>query len=175
MYRTHTFFGDVNNWIVTVRIAEFLLGTGLDYYCHCGECNPNWFLRGWVCYDCDQEDKLHQHSKGATHHACAITLVLHHLWHLNNLVLHQQSSLKTMISPRSCLNSLRLIIEVGYMLGTITSYIHELYFKNISVRISFRPWHLTIKKSLPSPLHNRGTLEALHATNACSTRAFLCA
>ena len=50
MHRTHPVLGDT---IVTVHIAEFLLGTGLDAYCYCGECNPNWFLRGWVCYDCN--------------------------------------------------------------------------------------------------------------------------
>ena len=46
-FRTHHFFGEA---IITVHVAEFILGTGLESYCHCGECNPNWFLRGWVCY-----------------------------------------------------------------------------------------------------------------------------
>ena len=49
-YRTHAVVGDA---IITVHVAESLLGTGLDYYCHCGECNPNWFPRGWVCYGDD--------------------------------------------------------------------------------------------------------------------------
>ena len=46
-YRTHPFLG---NAIIMVNVAEFILGTGLEDYCRCGECNPNWFLRGWVCY-----------------------------------------------------------------------------------------------------------------------------
>ena len=41
--------------------------------------------------------------------------------------------------------------------------------------ISLRPWRQTIKKTLPGPEHKKGTLEALHATNAWWTRAFLCA
>ena len=28
----------------------------LNRYCQCGECDPNWFLRGWVCYDVPQQD-----------------------------------------------------------------------------------------------------------------------
>ena len=31
------------------NIAEHLWGDGLAGYCYCGHCNPNWFLRGWVC------------------------------------------------------------------------------------------------------------------------------
>ena len=46
-YRTHPFLG---NAIIMVNVAEFILGTGLKDYCRCGECNPNWFLRGWTCY-----------------------------------------------------------------------------------------------------------------------------
>ena len=46
----HPVFGDS---LITIHIVEFLQGTGLEYYCHCGGCNPNWFLRGWVCYGDD--------------------------------------------------------------------------------------------------------------------------
>ena len=35
---------------IAIHIVEFLQGTGLEYYCQCGRCNPSWFLRGWVCY-----------------------------------------------------------------------------------------------------------------------------
>ena len=52
-YRTHPFLG---NPIIMFNIAGFILGTGLDWYCRCGECDPNWFLRGWVCYDAVQQD-----------------------------------------------------------------------------------------------------------------------
>ena len=41
--------------------------------------------------------------------------------------------------------------------------------------ISLRPWRQTIKKPLPGHAHKKGILEALHATNAWWTRAFLCA
>ena len=43
----HPVFGDP---IITIHIVEFLQGTGLEYYCYCGGCDPHWFLRGWVCY-----------------------------------------------------------------------------------------------------------------------------
>ena len=46
-YRTHPFLG---NAIIMVNVGEFILGNGLRDYCRCGECNPNWFLRGWTCY-----------------------------------------------------------------------------------------------------------------------------
>ena len=49
-FRTHPFFGDA---IIMIHVAEFMLGTGLEDYCRCGECNPNWFLHGWVCYGYD--------------------------------------------------------------------------------------------------------------------------
>ena len=38
-YRTHPVLGDA---IMMVHIAELILGNGLESYCHCGECNPNW-------------------------------------------------------------------------------------------------------------------------------------
>ena len=31
------------------NILEYKYGNGLAAYCYCGECNPNWFLHGWVC------------------------------------------------------------------------------------------------------------------------------
>ena len=31
------------------NILEYMYGNGLAAYCYCGECNPNWFLHGWVC------------------------------------------------------------------------------------------------------------------------------
>ena len=48
--RTHPVLSDTE---VTHHIAEFVLGNGLDAYCYCRECNPNWFLHGWVCYGCN--------------------------------------------------------------------------------------------------------------------------
>ena len=50
IYRTHPLLGDTG---ITRHIAEFLWGDVLSGYCSCGECNPNWFLCGWVCYDCN--------------------------------------------------------------------------------------------------------------------------
>ena len=46
-YRSHPYLADP---IVTINIAGFILGTGLEKYCRCGDCDPNWFLCGWVCY-----------------------------------------------------------------------------------------------------------------------------
>ena len=46
-YRSHLYLADP---IVTTNLAAFILGTGLEQYCRCGRCNPNWFLCGWVCY-----------------------------------------------------------------------------------------------------------------------------
>ena len=46
-YRTHLFIG---NSIIMINVAGFILGTGLHNYCRCGDCDPNWFLHGWVCY-----------------------------------------------------------------------------------------------------------------------------
>ena len=46
-YRTHPF---LDNPIIMFNVAGFILGTGLQNYCYCGECDPNWFLHGWVCY-----------------------------------------------------------------------------------------------------------------------------
>ena len=50
IYHTHPLLNDIG---ITRHVAEFLWGDGLSKYCSCGECNPNWFLRGWVCYDCN--------------------------------------------------------------------------------------------------------------------------
>ena len=50
IYRTHPVLGDVG---ITRHIVEFLWSDGLYRYCSCGQCNPNWFLHGWVCYDCN--------------------------------------------------------------------------------------------------------------------------
>ena len=36
---------------------------------------------------------------------------------------------RRLISPRSCLRSLRVIIRSGYMMDVITSYLHKLSFK----------------------------------------------
>ena len=47
-YRTNPGLADP---IIMFNVAGFILGTGLNRYCQCGECDPNWFLRGWVCYD----------------------------------------------------------------------------------------------------------------------------
>ena len=35
---------------VALRIVEYMLGTGLEKYCHCGRCNLDWFLHGWECW-----------------------------------------------------------------------------------------------------------------------------
>jgi len=47
-YRTNPLLGDP---IIMFDVAVFILGTGLNRYCQCDGCDPNWFLRGWVCYD----------------------------------------------------------------------------------------------------------------------------
>ena len=31
------------------HILEYMYGNGLAAYCYCGQCNPDWFLHGWVC------------------------------------------------------------------------------------------------------------------------------
>ena len=31
------------------HIIEYMYGNGLSAYCYCGQCNPDWFLHGWVC------------------------------------------------------------------------------------------------------------------------------
>ena len=31
------------------HILEYMYGNGLSAYCYCGQCNPEWFLHGWVC------------------------------------------------------------------------------------------------------------------------------
>ena len=46
LLRTHRVFGDIG---ITRAIVELLLGDGLHMYCTRGQCNHNWFLRGWVC------------------------------------------------------------------------------------------------------------------------------
>ena len=35
---------------VALRIVVFILGTGLEKYCHCGCCYSDWFLYGWECW-----------------------------------------------------------------------------------------------------------------------------
>ena len=50
MFRNHRI---MSNAEIARIIADQLWGDGLEPYCYCGECNPNWFLRGWVCYDCN--------------------------------------------------------------------------------------------------------------------------
>ena len=47
-YRTNPLLGDP---IIMFDVAVFILGAGLIRYCQCDGCDPNWFLRGWVCYD----------------------------------------------------------------------------------------------------------------------------
>ncbi len=47
-YRANPLLGDP---IIMFNVAVFILGTGLNRYCQCDGCDPNWFLRGWVCYD----------------------------------------------------------------------------------------------------------------------------
>ena len=46
LLRMHRVFGDFG---ITHNIVELLLGNGLHKYCTCGQCNPSWFLHGWVC------------------------------------------------------------------------------------------------------------------------------
>ena len=31
------------------HIIEYMYGNGLSAYCYCGQCNPDWFLYGWIC------------------------------------------------------------------------------------------------------------------------------
>ena len=31
------------------HIIEYMYGNGLSAYCYCGQCNPDWFLHGWIC------------------------------------------------------------------------------------------------------------------------------
>ena len=47
-YRTNPRIGSP---IIMLNVAGFLLGSGLNRYCQCDGCDPNWFLRGWVIYD----------------------------------------------------------------------------------------------------------------------------
>ena len=47
-HRANPLLGDP---IIMFNVAVFILGTGLNRYCQCDGCDPNWFLRGWVCYD----------------------------------------------------------------------------------------------------------------------------
>ena len=46
-YRAHPLLGDP---IIMFNVAALILGTGLNRYCQCDGCDPNWFLRGWVCF-----------------------------------------------------------------------------------------------------------------------------
>ena len=36
----------LSNPIIVPRIVEYTSGTGLERYCHCGHCHPDWFLHG---------------------------------------------------------------------------------------------------------------------------------
>ena len=47
LFREHPVMSDT---AVTRTIAEYVWGDGLEAYCYCGRCNPNWFLRGWICW-----------------------------------------------------------------------------------------------------------------------------
>ena len=47
LLRNHRVFGNAE---IARNIAEHVCGTGLEDYCYCGECDPNWFLRGWICW-----------------------------------------------------------------------------------------------------------------------------
>ena len=46
LHRNHCI---LSNTTLARNIAEHMYGDGLAAYCYCGECNPNWFLYGWVC------------------------------------------------------------------------------------------------------------------------------
>ena len=47
LFREHPVMSDT---AITRTIAEYVWGDGLEAYCYCGRCNPNWFLRGWICW-----------------------------------------------------------------------------------------------------------------------------
>ena len=36
--------------IIVPRIVEYISGTGLEKFCRCGCCHPDWFLHGWECW-----------------------------------------------------------------------------------------------------------------------------
>ncbi len=46
LHRNHCILG---NATAARIIAEHMYGDGLAAYCYCGQCNPTWFLSGWVC------------------------------------------------------------------------------------------------------------------------------
>ena len=47
LHRTHRILSDAT---IAYNIAEHLWGDGLEGYCYCGNCNPKWFLRGWISW-----------------------------------------------------------------------------------------------------------------------------
>ena len=124
-FRTHHFFGEA---IITVHVAEFILGTGLEHYCHCGECNPNWFLRGWVCY----WDTLWTTWQGGQ------PVKEHDLFEIAPFdvpVIQPFISIfpsKWLILKRSCLHKVEVITRFGYMMSTPSLHIHTLYIRYLN-------------------------------------------
>ena len=47
LLRNHRVFGNAE---IARNIAEHVWGNGLENYCYCGRCDPNWVLRGWICW-----------------------------------------------------------------------------------------------------------------------------
>ena len=73
---------------------------------------------------------------------------------------------KGCLLERSCLHNQEVVTRFGYMMNTLHLFIHTLYIDTLQKCISSQPWHQTIMKPLPCPMHKKGTLEALHATTA---------
>ena len=46
LHRNH---GILSQPTLARNILEYMYGNGLSAYCYCGQCNPDWFLHGWVC------------------------------------------------------------------------------------------------------------------------------
>ena len=46
LHRNH---GILSQPTLARHILEYMYGNGLSAYCYCGQCNPDWFLHGWVC------------------------------------------------------------------------------------------------------------------------------
>ena len=73
-----------------------------------------------------------------------------------------------------CINQ-EVVTRFGYIMNTPFCSFIRFTSTHLKKCISSQPWHQTIMKSLPGPVHKKGTLEALHATAVWSTWAFLCA
>ena len=46
LHRNNEVFGEPT---IARQIIEYMYGNGLSAYCYCGQCNPDWFLHGWIC------------------------------------------------------------------------------------------------------------------------------